>query len=87
MFFKISDGGRKMYFEERMFNPTYVSRDYYNQIKAQIVQYNFQQNIEVGKAVKATHDLCVAIKKMDETHQQEAFYACLATMTQEFGWQ
>ncbi|MDE6434673.1 MAG: hypothetical protein K2L07_10660 [Lachnospiraceae bacterium] len=76
-----------MYFEERMFNPTYVSRDYYNQIQAQINQYNFQQNIEVGKAVKATHDLCGAVKKMDESHQQQAFYACLAAMAQEFGWQ
>lgn len=75
-----------MYFQERMFNPTYVSRDYYNQIQAQINEYNFQQNIEVGKAVKATHDLCDAIKKMDESHQQGAFYACLATMAQEFGW-
>lgn len=76
-----------MYFEERMFNPTYVSRDYYNQMQAQIQRYNFQQNIEVGKAVKATHELCNAIKKMDEPHQQEAFYACLAAVAQEFGWQ
>lgn len=83
----MSEGGGKMYFQERMFNPNYVSREYYNQIQAQINEYNFQQNIEVGKAVKATHDLCDAIKKMDESHKQEAFYACLATMAQEFGWQ
>lgn len=75
-----------MYFEEKMFNPTYVNRNYYNQIQTQINQYNFQQNIEVGNAVKATHDLCNAIKKMDEAHQQKAFYACLAEMAQEFGW-
>lgn len=30
-----------MYFQERMFNPAYVSRDYYNQIQAQINKYNF----------------------------------------------
>lgn len=63
-----------MYFQERMFNPTYVSRNYYNQIQTQIDNYNFQQNIEVEKAVKATHDLCSAVKKMDEWHQQEAFF-------------
>lgn len=76
-----------MYFQERMFNPAYVNRDYYNQIQAQINTYNFQQNIEVEKAVKATHDLCGAIKNMDESHQQEAFCLCLAVMAQEFGWQ
>lgn len=75
-----------MYFEEKMFNPTYVNRDYYNQIQAQINQYNFQQNIEVGKAMKAMYDLCDALKKMDESHQQEAFCACLAVMAQEFRW-
>lgn len=76
-----------MYFQERMFNPTYVSRNYYNQIQTQINNYNFQQNIEVEKAVKATHDLCGAVKNMDELHQQEAFCLCLAAMAQEFGWQ
>lgn len=75
-----------MYFQERMFNPTYVSRNYYNQIQTQINNYNFQQNIEVEKAVKAIHDLCGAVKNMDEPHQQEAFCLCLAAMAQEFGW-
>ncbi len=75
-----------MYFQERMFNPIYVSRNYYNQMQTQIASYNFQQNIEVEKAVKATHDLCSAVKNMDERHQQEAFWLCLAAMAQEFGW-
>lgn len=42
-----------MYFQERMFNPTYVSRNYYNQIQTQIDNYNFQQNIEVEKIGRA----------------------------------
>ncbi len=84
--FLLNERGDKMYFQERMFNPTYVSRNYYNQIQTQIDNYNFQQNIEVEKAVKATHDLCSAVKNMDERHQQEAFCLCLAAMAQEFGW-
>ena len=75
-----------MYFQERMFNPTYVSRNYYNQIQTQIDNYNFQQNIEVEKAVKATRDLCSAVNNMDERHQQETLCLCLAAMAQEFGW-
>lgn len=75
-----------MYFQERMFNPAYASQNYYNQVQAQINNYNFQQNIEVEKAVKAMHDLCGAVKNMDELHQQEASYLCLAAMAQEFGW-
>lgn len=86
MCFLLNERGDKMYFQERMFNPTYVSRNYYNQIQTQIDNYNFQQNIEVEKAVKATHDLCSAVKNMDERHQQETFCLCLAAMAQEFGW-
>lgn len=76
-----------MYFREKMFNPAYMSRNYCNQVQAQINNYNFQQDIEVGKVVKAIHDLCDAVKNIDESHQQEAFCLCLAVMVQEFGWQ
>lgn len=76
-----------MYFQERMFNPTSVGRNYYNQVQTEINNYNFQQNIEVEKVVKATHDLCGAVKNMDERHRQEAFCLCLATIAQEFGWE
>lgn len=75
-----------MYFKDRMFNPQYVNPVYYNQMQAQITQYQFQQNIEVEKTVKAVRDMCEAVKKMDEQHQQEAFMACLGVMAQEFGW-
>lgn len=75
-----------MYFQERMLNPTYMSRNY-NQIQAQINNYNSQQNIEVEKAVKATRDLCDAVKNMDELHKQKASSLCLATMVQELGCQ
>lgn len=75
-----------MYFSDRMFNQNYVNPNYYNQVQTQIRQYNWEQNMEVSKAVKAMHDLCGAVKKMDEYHQQEAFGACLIAMAQEFGW-
>lgn len=75
-----------MYFNERMFNPQYVNPGYYNQMQTQITQYQFQQNVEVAKTVKAMRDMCESVKKMDEQHQKEAFMACLNVMAQEFGW-
>ena len=39
------------------------------------------------KAVKAMHDLCEAVKKMDAEHQQQAAALCLAEVAREFGWQ
>ena len=76
-----------MYFNERMFNPQYVNPGYYNQMQAKISQYQFQQNVEVAKTVKAMRDICESVKKMDNQHQQEAFWACLGVMAQEFNWQ
>ncbi len=75
-----------MYFNERMFKPQYVNLAYYYQMQGQITQYQFQQNIEVVKTINAMRDMCEAVKKMDERHQQEAFTACLGVMAQEFGW-
>lgn len=75
------------YYGDMMFNPQYVNQAYYNQMQAQIAQYNFEQNTEVVKTIHAVRDLCQAIKKMDNQHQQEAFLASLAVMAQEFGWQ
>ena len=55
-------------------------------MKAMVEKYNQEQNTEVTNAIKAIHDLCEAIKKMDMQHQQEAFGLCLAEMAKEFGW-
>lgn len=38
------------------------------------------------KAVNAIHDLCEAVKQLDDHHQQIAFSACLAEMAREFNW-
>lgn len=75
-----------MYFNDRMFNPQYVNPTYYNQIQAQIAQYNFEQNTEQAKALKAFREMCEAVKRLDEQHQQELFMACLGVMAKEFGW-
>ena len=74
------------YYCDMMFNPQYVNPAYYNQVQAQVAQYNFEQNMEIAKTVQAVRDLCKAMKKMDNQHQQEAFMASLAVMAQEFGW-
>lgn len=71
-------------FYNQMFNPQYVNPEYYSLIKQQ--QYQAKQNEEVANAVKAIHDLCEAVKKLDEEHQQIAFSACLVEMAREFNW-
>lgn len=67
-----------------MFNPQYVNLQYYKQIEN--MQYQVKQNKEVINAVKAIHDLCEAVKQLDDHHQQIAFSACLAEMAKEFNW-
>ena len=75
-----------MYFNDKMFNPRYVNLAYYNQVQTQIAQYNSKQNAEQAKALKAFHDMCDAVKKLDDQHQQELFVSCLGVMAKEFGW-
>lgn len=75
-----------MDFYNQMFNQMYVNPTYYYQIKAQVQQYQNEQNCEVIKAVNAFHDLCEAVKKMDAQHQERAFCLCLAEMARQFGW-
>ena len=72
------------FFYNRMFNPQYVTPDYYNSMRQ--MQYNQQQDRKVYDAVKAVHDLCKAVQGMDESHQKLAFNLCLEEMAKEFGW-
>ena len=74
------------YFNDMMFNRQYVNPQYYRQQQQQIEQYNWEQDQEVSKAVKAIGDLCKAVKQKNEKHQQVAFQLCLAKMASEFGW-
>lgn len=75
-----------MYFNNQMFNPQTVNPQYYHSIQHQIPTYRSNQDLEVAKAVKAIHDLCEAVKKMDESHQQAAFYLCLNQMATDLNW-
>lgn len=68
-----------------MFNPQYVNIEYYRQIEQR--QYETKQNEEIANAVKAIHDLCEAVKQLDNQHQEIAFYACLAEIAKELKWQ
>ena len=61
-------------FYNQMFNPQYVNPDYYHELQRQ--QYEFDQQKEIVNAVKAIHDLCEAVKKIDANHQQQAVNAC-----------
>ncbi len=74
-----------MYFNNHMFNTQYVNPDYYRLVLEQN-RYSQEQDKKVLDAVKAIHDLCDAIKGMDEAHQQTAFYACLAEMGCCLNW-
>ena len=73
-----------MYFNDRFYNPIYVSPDNYAQTQRNI--YQFTQDVEVMKAADAARDLCKAVKNMDEQHQRQAFFACLEVMAEEYGW-
>ena len=73
------------YFQSMMFNPQYVTPDYYHQMMQQ-QRHEAEQNKKVADAVKAMHDLCEAVKGLDNAHQEIAFAACLAEMGREFRW-
>lgn len=75
-----------MYFIDQMFNPETVNPEYYESVRLQIAQYNWEQDKEIRNAVKAIHDLCSAVKKMDPEHQKKAFFACLGQMRTEMNW-
>ena len=60
-------------FYNQMFNPQYVNLQYFRQIEQ--LQYEAKQKEEVAKAVNAIHDLCEAVKQLDDHHQQIAFSA------------
>lgn len=74
-------------FYDQMFNPAYVNQNFYQSIPPQAMwQYQQNQSAEVVKAMKATHDLCEAVNKLDAEHQQQAFYACSMVLASELGW-
>ena len=74
-------------FYDQMFNPAYVNQNFYQSSPPQAMwQYQQNQSAEVVKAMKATHDLCEAVNKLDAEHQQQAFYACLMVLASELGW-
>lgn len=75
-----------MYFNDQMFNPSFVNPQNYQANTQRIQQYNQEQNKEVTNAVKAIHDLLESIKKLDEPHQQIAFWLCLDEMARELNW-
>lgn len=72
------------YFNNMMFNPQYVNPDYYNQIRQ--FEYKQNQDKKVKDAINAMHDLCDAVKDMDQEHQQQAFLGCLGVMAEELHW-
>ena len=71
-------------FYNQMFNQRYVNPDYYHELQRQ--QYEFDQQKEIVNAVKAIHDLCEAVKKIDANHQQQAVNACVLQLAKELNW-
>ena len=67
-----------MYFNDRFCNPQYVNPLYYAQQQERIRQMKQDDD--------AARDLCKAVKNMDEEHQQQAFWACLCVVAEEYGW-
>ena len=71
-------------FNNQMFNPSYVNPTYYKSCRPTLD--TMSDDIKITKAVHAVHDLCDAVKDMDEDCQQTAFCACLAQMATDFNW-
>lgn len=72
------------YFNNQMFNPTYVNPTYYK--ACQPMQVFNDDDKKIAKAVNAVHELCDAVKDMDEECQQKAFWACLDQMAKDLNW-
>ena len=65
-------------FYDQIFNHDYVNPAYYQAVQSQAVwQYQQNQTAEVQKAVKATHDLCEAVNKLDAEHFMERLFAAI----------
>ena len=75
-----------MNFYNQMFNPQYVNPQYFQEMQKQIEQYHFEQNKVVYNAVKAMHDLCEAVNKLDDYHKQIAFSGCIAEIAKANNW-
>ena len=79
------EGDEKMYFYGQMFNPTFVNPQYCHDI-AQLQQYQHEQDKSVADAIKAMHDLCEAVNKLDDRHKQTAFLGCLYEIAKANRW-
>lgn len=67
-----------------VFNPSYVNHPCYPPIQSQsMAQYQKNQDAQVQKIVKATHDLMEAARNLDSEHQREAAGICLAIIAAE----
>lgn len=73
-------------FYDNMLNSQYVAQNNYNNMRAQIQQYQINQSQEVANAVKATHDLCEVVKMLDMEHQQQAAALFLAKFARKINW-
>ena len=66
---------------DQIFNQQYVNPNYLLQLQQQ--QYRAEQELEIGKAVKALHDYCEAARKIAPEYQQQAFWACATAILEE----
>ena len=75
-----------MNYYEQMFNPQYVNQQNYHEFLKQLQEYNNEQNKEINNAVKAIHDYCEAMKKLDPQHQKIANQYCLIEIAKALNW-
>lgn len=74
-----------MDFYNQMFNPAFVNQQTYQQI-LEMQQYQFEQNKEVANAIKAMHDFCEAVNKLDDQHKQQVFAGCVFEIARANHW-
>ena len=49
-------------------------------------QYQFEQSKEVTNAIKAFHDFCEAVNKLDNQHKQQVLAGCLVEFAKANQW-
>lgn len=73
-------------FNNQLFDPNYANPQYYKTLNNQNQHIPDEQKKEISNAVKAVHDLCEAVKKIEPQYQNAAFNACLAQLAIEMNW-
>jgi hypothetical protein len=73
-------------FNNWAYNPQYINQQSFLENQAQIQAYEEQQNFAVAEAATKFREYLNAASQVDNNHQQELFFACLAVVAEQMNW-